>query len=135
MVLLALRVNVSLELRKTQGTWLVAFGLLKVPCRTHHWTEYGVSWCIASGLISPGLEHLVGVFRVVTFNMHMMTDWFHSTLLEKRTKESSICARSRVVKRVVKPAGTMKVIAGICPSANDRTSTLRVFQAANQLPF
>ena len=94
-----------------------------------------VCWCIASGLISPGLEHLVGVFRVVTFNMHMMTDWFHSTLLEKRTKESSICARSRVVKRVVKPAGTMKVIAGICPSANDRTSTLRVFQAANQLPF
>ena len=101
-LLLALCVNVSSKLRKTPGTWLAGCAgrmclgeltiglnpacLVAVPCWSLRWVRSQVSaWGCSLG--SP--RYLPDIMT--------MTKWFYSTRLETRTKESNICASSRVV--------------------------------------
>ena len=119
-LLLTLCVNVSSKLRKTPGTWLAGCAgrmclgeltiglnpacLVAVPCWSLRWVRSQVSaWGCSLG--SP--RYLPDIMT--------MTKWFYSTRLETRTKESNICASSRVHK----PASAVKATAGIFAPATD----------------
>ncbi len=99
-------------------TWWPAPGWANVPCGTHHHTGSFMWGCVASlrflsRRLRPSWISLTGHLP----NMAVMTKWFHSTRLETRTKESSICASSWVSK----PTCAMKVITENLASAADRS--------------